>query len=97
MTMSHSRDSHWLIGRSRWLCVAFLLLLPMLYLGSYRLLLVDEEVTPDVMRDGGPLIIPPFPKACYREEYAVGGAGVRLFFVPANRLHRLLDRLLPLD
>jgi hypothetical protein len=77
--------------------VALLILLPILYLASYGLLLVDEQITPDQMSGGELIIIPPFPKACYREEYAVGGEGVRLFFVPANRLHRMLDRVLPLD
>ena len=96
--MSEPKQQHGLVRRSRMICVLALVLLPMFYLASYRLLLVDEEMTPDQMAPGEPLvIIPPFPKACYREEYAVGGEGVRLFFLPANRLHRLVDRCLPLD
>jgi hypothetical protein len=86
-------------------CAAVLLLLPAVYLGSYWLLLLKEpsnsiliegqSLASDGHHPDSLIIIPPEPKPCIREEYVIGGDGVKLFFRPANRLHRVIDRCLP--
>jgi hypothetical protein len=86
----HSPKPNWLARRASLLCAAAILLLPALYLGSYWLLLDPGPQYPapvDLY-----VIYPPEPKPCLREEYVVGGEGTKLFFRPANRLHRLLDQ-----
>jgi hypothetical protein len=61
------------------------------------LLLVDESqnVAAYAWAEKDLLLIPPFPRPAYGEQYKVGGEGVRLFFVPANRLHRLMYKVFP--
>jgi hypothetical protein len=87
-----------MVTGSRTLCVAVIVLLVLLYFGSYRFLLVDESENLsdiDLSAADGPLIIPPFPRPAYGEKYKIDGEGVRLFYWPANRLHRVLDKILP--
>ena len=72
-------------------CAAALVLLPALYFGSYRLLLDQGAEYPET---SDPYVIfPPEPKPCIREQYVVGGKGAKLFFRPANRVHRMIDAL----
>lgn len=92
------RQPHWMVAGSRTLCVAVIVLLLLLYFGSYRLLLVDESQNLpdfDLSATDGPLIIPPFPRPAYGEKYKIDGERVRLFYWPANRLHRVLYKILP--
>jgi hypothetical protein len=81
-------------ARVRGAGLAALLLLPLLYGVSYRLLLVDESRAAQVVVSDIFVLIPPEPKPCYGEKYRVEGEGVRLFFWPANRVHRTIDRFL---
>src|SRR5687768_846382 len=88
------RKPHWMVRSSRTLCAMALVLLVAAYFGSYCMLLGERprygESTDYIPNADEWILISPSLDPLYGEEYKVDGNAVRLFFRPANRLHRLL-------